>query len=396
MTRTIVILLDGTSNEIARNRTHMLRLYGCLEKSERQLVYYDPGVGTFGAENAWAYFIRKGYEVWGLATGWGLDHNVKEAYRFLVENYSHGDPENGIGPDRIVLAGFSRGAYTARVLAGFLHANGLIAPENINLLDYAYRAYKRVADGQEDTGDRTLGDNPFAAVRLFKRMLEAPRVTVDVMMLFDTVGSVIEWDRWLPRIRRYAFTGRNPSVKAVRHAVAIDDRRTMFQPVHWPMDGEFWGTAEERPGDAQPQNVDEVWFSGVHGDIGGGYAEARSALGKIPLTWMIEETDPLGVLYEEETVRRIVQGGKGGYERPDPLARRNVSMTWLWALVELLPRRRKDAFGRPDGGLLGFYLPMGRYRQIRPGSRIHGSVFERRGTEHDYDQPNIPSDHVKV
>ena len=89
MAKNIVVLLDGTSNEISANRTNILRLYGTLEKSDRQLVYYDPGVGTFGAENAWLKFWRKAVEIWGMATGWGLDQNVKEAYRFLVENYDN-------------------------------------------------------------------------------------------------------------------------------------------------------------------------------------------------------------------------------------------------------------------------------------------------------------------
>jgi uncharacterized protein (DUF2235 family) len=90
MAKSIVILLDGTSNEISSDRSNILRLYGVLKKSAQQLVYYDPGVGTFGAEGAWSRFWRKAHEVWGLATGWGLDHNVKEAYRFLVEHYDSG------------------------------------------------------------------------------------------------------------------------------------------------------------------------------------------------------------------------------------------------------------------------------------------------------------------
>jgi uncharacterized protein (DUF2235 family) len=78
MTKNIVILLDGTSNQVAADRTNILRLEGVLAKNDRQLVYYDPGVGTLGDDRSW------------LATGWGLDDNVKEAYRFLVENYDNG------------------------------------------------------------------------------------------------------------------------------------------------------------------------------------------------------------------------------------------------------------------------------------------------------------------
>lgn len=152
MPKNIAILLDGTSNEISSDRTNILRLYGILEKSDQQLVYYDPGVGTIGAEGAWSRFWRKAHEVWGLATGWGLDHNVKQAYRFLVENYDNGK-HSGRNPaerDQIYIFGFSRGAYSARVLAGFIHAVGLIEPRNLNLLDYAYRAYKRVGDKQHE------------------------------------------------------------------------------------------------------------------------------------------------------------------------------------------------------------------------------------------------------
>src|SRR4029077_20233086 len=104
---------------VSANRTNILRLYGVLEKSDRQLVFYDPGVGTLDDDGAWLALWRKATEVWGLATGWGLDDNVKRAYRFLVENYDYGrgaDDDRG-ERDQIFIVGFSRGAYAARVLA---------------------------------------------------------------------------------------------------------------------------------------------------------------------------------------------------------------------------------------------------------------------------------------
>jgi uncharacterized protein (DUF2235 family) len=145
MPKNIVILLDGTSNQVSANRTNILRLYGVLEKSDRQLVFYDPGVGTLGDDGAWLALWRKATEVWGLVTGWGLDDNVKRAYRFLVENYDAGHADSG-ERDQIFIFGFSRGAYAVRVLAGFLNALGLIERRNMNLLDYAYRAYKRIGE----------------------------------------------------------------------------------------------------------------------------------------------------------------------------------------------------------------------------------------------------------
>jgi uncharacterized protein (DUF2235 family) len=229
MPKNIVILCDGTSNTISENRTNVLRLHGVLEKSDEQLVYYDPGVGTFGAANAWLRSYRKAHEIWGLATGWGLDHNVKEAYRFLVDNFDDGERADGrnVEPDRIYLFGFSRGAYTVRVLAGFLHAIGLIRPANLNLLDYAYSAYKSVGDpGASD--DMDTESDPFAEVRLYERALRPRRPVIRCLGLFDTVGSVIEWGRYMPRFHYHAFTKTNKSVESVRHAVAIDERRTMF------------------------------------------------------------------------------------------------------------------------------------------------------------------------
>ncbi len=117
MPRNIVLLCDGTSNEISEDRTNILRLYGTLSKSTDQIVFYDPGVGTFGAANAWSYYYRKTIEIWGLATGWGIDQNVKEAYEFLVQHYDDGKREDcdDVEPDQSYLFGFSRGAYTARV-----------------------------------------------------------------------------------------------------------------------------------------------------------------------------------------------------------------------------------------------------------------------------------------
>src|SRR5690349_16760904 len=127
--RNIVILCDGTGNEINENISNVLKLYRCLRKTPktqpRQLVYYDPGVGTLSQPGTWNRWRQNFNLVLGLATGYGLDDNVLAAYEFLVNHWQEGD--------RIYLFGFSRGAYTVRVLAGLIHKIGLIAPEQINL-----------------------------------------------------------------------------------------------------------------------------------------------------------------------------------------------------------------------------------------------------------------------
>lgn len=375
MQKNIVILFDGTSNEIRSDRTNVLRLYGTLEKSQRQLVGYWTGVGTFGAANSWSYYARKAWEVFGLATGWGLDQNVKEAYRFLVAQYDNGKRSGRrVQPrDAIWIIGFSRGAYTARVLAGFLNAFGLIRAENLNLLDAAYSAYKGIVENPDAAPD-------WDEMNLYDRVLRPDHPPVRCLGLFDTVASVTEFGRYGPRLRAHACTSDNPSVQAVRHAVSIEERRRMFQPMLWPAGQAYHGN-RFRKTRGMPQDCRELWFAGVHGDVGGGYPEKDSALAKVPLDWMIRETAAMGLHYRTQTVNMLVLGAnpKKHYVGPNPRSPAQDSMTGLWRALEYLPKRRAEA------GLLGWYVPMGERRPIAPGAIIHDSVQGRSPAP-----PNLP------
>lgn len=385
MPKNVVVLLDGTSNEISSDRTNILRLYGVLEKSDKQLVYYDPGVGTFGADGAWSRFWRKAHEVWGLATGWGLDHNVKEAYRFLVENYDSGKRSGAKDQerDRIYLFGFSRGAYSARVLAGFIHTVGLIEPRNLNLLDYAYRAFKRIGDDEKAEA--------FAEVRLYERILDPDRPPIRMLGLFDTVASVIESGARGPRLKSHAYTSRNTSVESVSHAVAIDERRTMFRPQLWPTDQEYWGNPFNNAG-AKPQDVKEVWFAGGHGDVGGGYPEAESSLCKVPLVWMIGRAKLCGLRFRMQSVNSLVLGKRKNskYAAPDPLGKAHNTMTAGWSILEFLPRRKPKDSSR--FAVFGITLPLFERRTIPPGATVHASVIKRRDEGVGKGEPSIPVD----
>lgn len=382
MAKSIVLLLDGTSNEISSKRTNILRLYGTLEKSDEQVVYYDPGVGTFGADNAWSRVWRKVAEVWGLATGWGLDKNVKEAYRFLVEHYDNGKGRDDGERDRIYVFGFSRGAYAARVLTGFIHAIGLIEPRNLNLLDYAYRAYKRIGETEKD--------GAFAEVRLYERILATDRPPIRMLGLFDTVASVIESGRFGPRLKSHAFTRTNTSVEAVSHAVAIDEKRTMFRPQLWPTNQEYWGNPFNGS-QARPQDIEEVWFAGGHGDVGGGYSEADSSLCKIPLIWMIDRAKICGLKFRTRSVNRLVLGQNSDkYTSPDPLAASHRTMTFWWSLLEFFPRRKPKDSSRPS--LFGVALPLFERRAIPASAKVHSSVASRKDKLEKWSS-NIPDDH---
>ena len=369
MPKNIVILFDGTSNEISADRTNILRLYGTLKKSEDQVVWYDPGVGTIGL--AWLGIWRKFIEIFGLATGFGLDKNVKEAYRFLVESYQR--DENG-ARDRIFIFGFSRGAYSARVLAGFIHAFGLMEKRNLNLLDYVYRAYKRIGEGGNE--------DAFSEMRLFERTLRADRPPIRMLGLFDTVASVIETGRFGLRLKSNAHTSTNSSVQSVRHAVAIDERRTMFEPMLWPETQDYSANRFDTS-KSEPQDAKEVWFRGVHGDVGGGYPEASSALAKVPLAWMISEAKETELQFVTRTVNDLVLGRAEKYVPPNAHAKHHDSMTFGWSFVELLPRKLRSHSKRPR--LLGLSIPLKEWRWIPPGAKIHRSV-EQAG----YHPPNVP------
>lgn len=386
MSKSIIILCDGTSNEINSNRTNILRLYGTLKKDSGQLVYYDPGVGTFGAGNDLSYYSRQLKEFWGKVSGWGLDHNVKEAYRFLIEHYQHGD-SNDQPPDRIYLFGFSRGAYTVRVLAGLIRAIGILHKSNLNLLDYAYQAYKDIPEDPDD-------DQDYSEINLYDDILRANKPTIDFMGLFDTVGSVIEQGRYGPRLRFHAFTRRNVKVKAVRQALAIDERRNMYSPLPWVKQGEYRSNAYDKK-TSMPQDAKEVWFSGVHSDVGGGYPEEVSALAKLPLYWMIREAEFHGARFKTRTINRIVLGQTSGrdgkhYTKPDPHAELNNSLNLGWRLLDYLPQRRRTYNETAEAVETSWDIPATRRRLIPEGAMVHRSVVERFEKDPQRHPPNLP------
>jgi len=139
-----------------------------------------------------------------------------------------------------------------------------------------------------------------------------------------------------------------------------------------------------------PQDVKEVWFPGVHADVGGGYAEAESGLAKLPLDWMIDETRDMGLEFNTQTVNRIVKGKSGKYVPPDAKAARHEQLKGAWWLLEYLPRFRRGADGLGQGWL-DLELPRGRYRPIRADAVIDPSVgIHARACDDGIPPPNLP------
>ena len=246
--KNIVVCCDGTGNEIGIKMSNVLKLYRMLDKNDAQVVYYHPGIGTLGQRKTWGLIKQELKGFLGLATGYGLDDEVLSAYRFIAEYYY----EEG---DRIFLFGFSRGAYTVRVLAGFMHLLGLFRPHQLNYVGYALTAYKRAASAGEDL--RIAWD--------FQKIVGSRIAPIKFIGVWDTVASVIvpRPDRfYLPSLETLPYTNQNPTVEVFRQACAIDEFRRMFRLRRWNEDQEF---KPNRFSTSQPKAQDEsqVWFCGL-------------------------------------------------------------------------------------------------------------------------------------
>lgn len=364
----IILCCDGTSNEPMPARadagaTNVVHMFRCLRKTEEQIVFYDPGVGTAGILDLWRRRSDRVRALAAQATGYGLDTHVVSGYRFICENYRPGD--------RISLFGFSRGAYTARVIAGLIHQIGVLRAEQANLADFALKAYKE----SSDQDDLSIGWR-------FSRATATRRATIHFLGLWDTVGSMIAplKDRIGFGLTYLPYTRSNPSVARVRHAMAIDERRRMFRIDHWKpvpfVPNRFVKDVTE------PQDVLEVWFAGAHGDIGGGHAELESGLSKVSLLWMAGEAHDAKILIDKVMLERVTneQKRKDGsllYCGADSMGQIHAQPTGLWWVFEYLPKKEKYLKWRQRRTWFKRYLPAGEPRLIAERASIHETVAAR-------------------
>ncbi|MGW5072390.1 DUF2235 domain-containing protein [Rhodococcus sp. NPDC004095] len=319
--KNIVICLDGTGNRIrASGNTNVIRLFRALENTAgRQIVYYDPGVGTFSSAGAWTAIGRWWSRMLGLAFGVGVKTNLAEAYTFLMNHWEPGD--------RIYLFGFSRGAFTARALAGMLHRIGIPRPSSENLVQYAIAAYSRrrawTVDDREEA--KEFSSTVCRAVDgAGKGRFSVP---VHYLGVWDTVSAPGIFRRAL----RFESTRRLKNVRAGRHAVSLEEKRRPYRLYR-----------------VDNPRIDEVWFSGVHSDVGGGFSDDHR-LADISLMWMLDGAYRHGLLLRERHELRELPTVTAG----DAVGKVH-RMSWLWAFV-----------GRGS-------------RKPGPGARVHDSVRLRR------------------
>ena len=356
MGRRIVLCLDGTNNRYDAANTNVVKLYGMLDRETKdQIAYYQPGIGTIAPVGVWGKFQRWFVTRLDLAIAWLLEDHVTSAYRFLMRYYEDGD--------QIYIVGFSRGAYTARVLAAMLFKVGLLGKGNEELIAFAWDIFKR-----------KYGDDIYKGFRhTFGRKVE-----VTFLGLWDTVSSV----GWASNPVHFQFTANNPIVRTVRHAMALDERRTYFVQ-------NLWTTVTEPGLDAV-----QVWFPGVHCDVGGGYLEAEAGLSKISLEWMVREAAGAGLAFNPQAKAAIIPPTSSAqYAAPDPLAMKHESLSGWWWVPEFIPRRLKDP---TQNFALRWIWPMGRRRTITPDARIHVSVFTRKRGGLGYAPSNLPSSYTEI
>jgi uncharacterized protein (DUF2235 family) len=354
-----VLCFDGTGDQFDADNSNIVQFVSLLKKNDpnEQMVYYQSGIGTYTACSSiipqWSSYQK----MLDIMFAWNLRAHVMGGYEFLMQNYREGD--------KICIFGFSRGAYTARSLAGMLHKVGLLPADNLQQIPFAYKMYAR----EDDIGwEQSDG---------FKKAF-CSDVNIDFLGVWDTVDAVGILPKRLP------FTASNCMVRTFRHAISLDERRSKYQPHFWnrstPCEARLGVKASSvrpappcvlaaalvdeevpsapnppsvsYPSEKQPENgnagddsqkkaerdtgapndkdldtmeamssssslgtlesstdVEEVWFAGCHCDVGGGAVsnKTRHSLARIPLRWMIRECfkTKTGIMFESAGLREV-------------------------------------------------------------------------------------------
>ncbi len=267
----IVICADGTWNrpevnlekDFPTNVLKFSRAIAPIDSSNvNQTVFYDWGIGSYHSQAA------------GGALGKGLDKNIMDCYRFIVHNYDKGD--------ELYFFGFSRGAYTVRSLCGLINNCSVLKKEHANKITTAFNLYK----------NSKYKPSHEYSVKFRKDYAVANRTEVKFVGVWDTVGSM-----GLPtsifgfiKSKNLFYDNKIGSIiETARHALSIDELRKDFEPTIWTKDAD------------NKVDLKQVWFAGVHSDVGGGYKPDGDgkALSEIPMLWMKREAENKGLYFQK-------------------------------------------------------------------------------------------------
>ncbi|MET0988268.1 MAG: DUF2235 domain-containing protein [Steroidobacteraceae bacterium] len=307
MSKNIVICSDGTGNSAIKGRgTNVFKIFECVDLNGHrydhaltvQLAIYDDGVGTESF---------RPLRMLGGAAGWGLSRNVKQLYEELCRIYDPGD--------RIFLFGFSRGAFTVRTLAGLITTCGIInATQRSRSSDVSASSGSAAVEIQNSQQLRTLVDKAYKILRrcfrtwLMRALFGPPTKgeskafrrahchgnekiafvgvwdTVDAVGLPLNIANVVNTFIYQFKFPNYELS---PDVERGYHALAIDDERQSFHPL-------LWDQRKENQG----QIIEQVWFTGVHSNVGGGYP--RQGMSLVPLDWLMQKAESTGLRFVAE------------------------------------------------------------------------------------------------
>ncbi|KAG6330688.1 hypothetical protein ID866_8400, partial [Astraeus odoratus] len=299
--RTLVLCFDGTGDQFDKDNSNVVQFFSTLKKDDpsQQMVYYQAGIGAYGINSQIGTpFMTALSKTIAMIVGKSLDTHVMDGYMFLMQNYEVGD--------KICLFGFSRGAYTARALAGI--------------------------QSDDDPANWKLCNE-------FKKTFSID-VDIEFVGVWDTVNAVGVIPHSLP------FTKSNNKIRYFRHALSLDEHRGRFRPIYYQksteiesqlglQDGEMPRSCKmhqtvhnpipnEYTTDGEPKvevlgdhssepivktDFEEVWFAGCHCDVGGGSDKngVRYSLARIPLRWMIRECFKTnsGILFHGSKLRKV-------------------------------------------------------------------------------------------
>lgn len=330
MPKHLVLFSDGTGNSAGKLfKTNVWRLYQAVDlrdpanpQQPRQFAFYDDGVGTS---------TFKPLALVGGGFGVGLARNVVDLYIFLCRMYAPGD--------KIYVFGFSRGAFTVRVLIGLVMAQGLLrysgSESELERLAWdAYRTFRRdrfrshwgieqlrnLRDFILDSKNRLRGNPLYSTVEKLGLPDSAAPIKIEFLGLWDTVDAyglpvdqltrAIDKFIWPLTMRDYNLSSR---VRRARHALALDDERNAFHPRLWNeapdpdnTDDREHGVknANRRSRHIDAERISQVWFSGMHANVGGGYAD--DSLSYVPLQWIMCEAKKYGLRFERSIWRDLL------------------------------------------------------------------------------------------
>ena len=348
MAKTWIVCIDGTWNQPGQRdkdpvsskeeatSSNVVRTWEAIANRDLARTYYygsitpiKPKILFTGVEGEVIYLAGIGttgtvkLQLLEGATGTGTSERIRDAYRFLAERYRPGD--------RIFGFGFSRGAFAIRSLAGFIDLAGLPTEPRALKEEELLEIYDAYMDGKP----------------IDKSLYGTADTTIDFLGVWDTVGA-LAFGRTLGNFHRIS----PPNVKRVAHALALDEERERFEPAFW-----------ELPATAETQ-VDEVWFSGCHTNVGGGYVDAN--LSNIALFWMLQSARDAGLPLDAR--------GIPGFDVESPRAIQRDSYKEFYEGIGLI-------------GKIAVSLDLKKGpRAIRDGQRIHQSVFERMQEAGDQEQ----------